>query len=174
MDLIAFPPTGYISPDTKVPEPHGITGIDRSDDPLMRLDEASLHMRARFITMMKVALLGTLGGTTPGAQALFQRMNNPCPADLVVESTRALYQAEHDPLAGPVIEGFGYLITARPEWATTRAEWEQLVADGVCSPDERLAEMFHFIQYGPAPEDVARWSNCLLVSAITDMREFGV
>lgn len=156
---------GYLHPDIDLPEPmQDVEGIDY-DDPLLKLDDASLRMRATVITIVASMWPSVLASR---AKEPYERMKDPQDGDLVVESTSALYWAQRDPMAHRVIHGFGYLLGHRLEWGQTRVEWLEAVARGDCGPEERYADQITYVQYGPTARDIARWSNCMWIAVPTE------
>jgi len=59
----------------------------------------------------------------------------------------------------------GYFLAEREEWAQTDESWGSFKAGEVeagyeVSEEDRITDKASYIQYGPNPEDVCRWTNC--------------
>ena len=150
-------------------EPHaGVRGTERDDD-LLDLGEKALARRRIMIVMAKAlhdALL--VGNPAPRVKRMYDRFgrDNAQVGDLVVEATTL---HDHEP------KGFGILVDHREEWACTAAEWEKVIEeersewgqpepfdpDESCGP--RNTDTAWYVQYGPRPGDVCRWTNCTFV-----------
>lgn len=156
-------------------EPHeGVIGAVRDDDLLERTD-AALARRRIMIVMAKAlhdALL--VGNPAPRVKRMYERFgrDNAQPGDLVVEAT-TLYGGDHDP------RGFGILVEQREEWASTIDQYNAAIEE-----DRREHVKYHgnddefevwprgtdtawYVQYGPQPGDVCRWTNCSFVAVPT-------
>jgi len=145
--------------DVKIyPQPReGIVGEARDDD-LLSLDESALPRRKIMLAMARSLWSMALAAhRAPDGVAMWQRMDKPQPGDLVVENTRT------DP-----VQGLGILLARRKEWACTDAEWEQWQAEDPGGYDRRPIDDVWYVQYGPQPEDVCRWSNSSFIAVPTE------
>ena len=120
-----------------LPNPHeGIYGIDRGDTDLLSLDDrARPHRDGLYVLGRLLRQVTSIGSQPPVVAALWHRMHNPQPGDLVIETSRP------HPSPADRVRGFGYLLARR---------WELRGGVG--------AEPVWYIQYGPEPDQVARWS----------------
>lgn len=161
-------------------QPHeDIRGTDRSGDPLLSLAATDIATRDAIITLtyhlQRATFVGhpalqraTLDGhPAPIVQRMFDRMRAPQPGDLVVELS-VLHRSDPETR----MHGLGYLVEKRDEWATTDDVWERDVAESPWLVDEgRAADTAWYVQYGPDPADVCRWTNCdfLMVPTAADV-----
>lgn len=116
-----------------LPEPYeGINGTVRAGDDLLSLEEEAMPRRRTMIMMGMTMRSATLvGNAAPNVGRLRERMMNPEPGDLVIETSSARRKdSEH--------HGIGILLARRRE------------------RDE--ADVF-YVQYGPGERDIARWAN---------------
>jgi hypothetical protein len=152
-------------------QPHeGVTGIDRSDTDLLFLTDGALSRRQ--MMMGQALLLHSACLTYPRApviERMWERITHPEIGDLVMATDHRT--REH--------KAFGYLVEERKEWWTTDKEWEETLAKERAyyeehypgedvEPEERLTDYAHYIQYGPQPADVCRWTNCTVIMVPTD------
>ena len=171
------------------PEPHeGIVGIARLDDDLLDLTDRALARRRMMVVTAKAfqdALL--VGDPAPIVKRMYERFGardgvagqGPRAGDLVIEVT-ALHRDDPERIR----TGFGILLTHRDEWWTTAAEWDAAIAQERSWHDEhypgepfdadatlgrRSVDHAWYVQYGPAPGDVCRWTNCSFVVLPTSM-----
>ena len=142
---------------TDLPEPGGVAGVDRSGDLLVSLDDACMPMVDALGAAARHLLYATMGNTHPAARAIFERTDRPGVGDLVVVRDSI---GHRDPDTRR--RGLGYVVQERPEYATTRSVWERERAESPYLTDaDRLIEYeAWYIQYGPHPADVCRWTNC--------------
>lgn len=138
-----------------------ISGSPLSDD-LLSLDERAIAHRDALISMAKLLHTACLvGNAAPVVTRMYDRMKEPRPGDLVVERTSAMYSRNPD----DKLKGFGILIETRTEWASSDEEWAaQLAEEAVLVEDDRSTVTAWYIQYGPAPVDVCRWTNCEFIA----------
>jgi hypothetical protein len=170
------------------PQPReGITGTPRDSDDLLSLDEKAVPRRflmAGMAACIRTACL--VGSPAPVVARMWQRMKDPQPGDLVVE-TSTIYRNDEDTR----IKAFGILIAHRVEWDQTDEEWAGVIeeeraaheeflrgpyshpGDGPFDPSrcERLTDHAWYVQYGPQPADVCRWVNCEFMAIPSDPRE---
>ncbi|MFI5473190.1 hypothetical protein ACIA6D_23485 [Streptomyces cacaoi] len=150
----------------RYPQPReGITGIERTEDDLLSLDDKAVARRLLMIGTAKALNTATLvGNPAPVVADMYARMCDPQPGDLVMERGVPFRKSDPD----GQIKGFGILIAHREEWASTDEEWAATCAE---DPDVRADERFHdhawYVQYGPAAEDVCRWTNCEFIAIPT-------
>jgi hypothetical protein len=147
-----------MSEAVQLPEPGGVAGVDRHGDLLVSLDDSCLPMVDAIGATAATLWRAGLGRTHPAGESIFKRMIAPQPGDLVVVRDSI---AHRDPDTRR--RGLGYLVTVRAEFATTRSVWEREIRDGEVDPDldqRRVEREAFYVQYGPAPADVCRWTNC--------------
>lgn len=140
------------------PQPReGITGTLRDDD-LLSLEDSALARRKIMLAMALTLWSTALAAYPIEPASLWKRMDKPRVGDLVVENTRT------DP-----VRGLGILIGYRKEWAFTDEEWQQIETDdpGAYAGDRPIDDVW-YIQYGPQPEDVCRWSNASFIAIPTE------
>jgi hypothetical protein len=165
-------------------EPHeGITGAQRTDD-LLDLTGEALSRRLIMCAMAN-AFHETLliGNAPPIVERMRSRFCEPfassthnfVPGDLVIEVT-TLYGGDR---REKWELGFGTYITDRTEWASTIQEWEALIEEDKAYYDDlsnydveanlgpRSTDHAWYIQYGPNPEAVCRFTNCSFVALPT-------
>ena len=149
-------------------QPHeGIVGTDRAE-PWLTLTPESVATRALIRELVSRVYLSGLMGTAPAALRAHRRASNPLPGDLVAEQSA---QGRRDP--DIILKSCGFLVAGpRAEWAHTDDEWGAVKAEweGDPRPVEREA---WYIQYGPSPEDVCRWTNARVVGAALELGAFG-
>jgi hypothetical protein len=134
-----------------------IRGIDRSSDPLLGLDDDTLRLRDAIMGVfyhLRDAVL--VGSPAPKVKAIYERIYNPRPGDLVCEvgaPTRSKWESR--------ARGFGYLIDKRVEWSVTDDEHAREMQEGVYDEGEdRSTDTAWYVQYGPNAADVCRWVDC--------------
>ncbi|MEU3507658.1 hypothetical protein ABZ733_06980 [Streptomyces longwoodensis] len=151
---------------TRYPQPReGISGAARTEDDLLSLNDKAIARR--FMMMGTVRALHSavlVGNPAPKVAAMYARMTDPRPGDLVMEITSS---GRRD--IDAKIKGFGILIDHREEWMTTDEEWTAMLAEdpGLCDEAGRSHDHAWYVQYGPAPEDVCRWVNCEFIAIPT-------
>lgn len=149
-----------------LPQPwEGINGTLREADDLLSLEDKAMPRRRRMVTMALLLHKATLvGNPAPAVQRMHERMYRPEPGDLVVETTTAWRP-------GNEVRGFGILLGHRREWCSTDEEWAVSLAEEP-GDDERMADHYWYVQYGPGERDIARWEDCAFV-AMPDDPEIG-
>jgi hypothetical protein len=147
----------------------GITGVQR-DDFLLSLDEKAVAHRDALIAMARHLQTASLvGNPAPVVQRIYERIKNPQPGDLVVESSTGVRTRDLDTRT----KAFGILIEHRNEWWETDAEWEaQKRAEGWDDDEDRRVDHAWYIQYGNDPGDVCRWVNCDFLAIPIDPKAF--
>lgn len=170
--------------DRTFPEPHeGITGTDREDD-LLSLEDAAVPRRLMMAGMARCLRDAALvGNQSPRVARMWERMKNPVPGDLVIE-TSTFYSRDEDTR----VKAMGILVAHRTEWWQTDKEWAAEVeeeraayeeflrgpysqpGDGPFDPStcERTTDHAWYVQYGPKAADVCRWVNCDFMTVLTD------
>lgn len=161
---------------------------DRSGDPLMVGDQATVDMLAR-VAYNAWRQMGSTHNAAPCAQALSHRVNHPQPGDPVYVPDSFRRNATEDTRR----KGIGYFIVERTEWTHTDDNWlatmegedpdhkwstpfgqwtdgEPLAWDPLTHP-KRPKDRVFYVQYGPAPVDVCRWENasCFAIPHGDDM-----
>lgn len=148
--------------DSRYPQPReGITGTPRTDDDLLDLDDRAVARRLLMAgTAQAIYTAVLVGNPAPRVAALYERMSEPQPGDLVMElSSRGRRRSGQD--VDTTIKALGILIAHREEWASTDEEWAAEAAEYGHDPvADRATDHAWYVQYGPAAEDVCRWTNC--------------
>ncbi len=157
------------------PQPHeGITGVVRDQDDLLGLDDKALARRALIIGLARCLHRATLvGNPAPIVARMHERIQAPRPGDLVLE-TSTMYRLGDDGH-----KAFGILLAHRVEWWSTDEEHAAMLAeerghDPDYVDDERLTDHAWYVQYGPEPGDICRWTNCSFAVIPTGHAEFDV
>lgn len=156
---------------SRFPQPReGITGQARTEDDLLGLDDAAIARRLMMIQMGQALYSSVLvGDPAPKVAELYARMTKPQPGDLVMEHSSPYRRANDTDSA---IKGFGILIDQRREWMSTDEEWAaEMAKEPALEPSDRITDTAWYVQYGPAAEDVCRWTNASFV-AIPTSRDF--
>lgn len=152
---------------TRYPQPReGITGTERTEDDLLALNDKAVARRLLMIGTVKALRTATLvGNPAPVVAEMWARMQDPQPGDLVMESGTPFRKSDPD----AQIKGFGILIAHREEWASTDEEWAATLAEepDLVREEERFHDHAWYVQYGPAAEDVCRWTNCEFMAVPT-------
>jgi hypothetical protein len=172
------------------PQPReGITGTDRDDD-LLSLEEAAIPRRMMMGGTAKCLRDAVLvGNQAPVVKRMWERMKDPQPGDLVIE-TSTFYRRDEDDR----IKAMGILVAHRTEWWQTDEEWAAEIeqeraayeeflrgpyshpGDGPFDPAacERTTDHAWYVQYGPKAADVCRWANCEFIMIPVDPAAFRV
>lgn len=134
----------------KLPRPHeGIVGTARGDG-LLDMDDRATAQRLRLVALAGALYsAASVGNPAPKVEALEARMQDPRIGDLVME-VGTPYRRNPD----RQMKGFGILLAHREE---------QVPADE-SDPDDPSTDHAWYIQYGPAAEDVCRWTDCRFVA----------
>jgi hypothetical protein len=126
---------------------------------ILSLEEEAMPARRALIIMSAHLSTATLvGNPAPIVSRMSERLRHPIPGDVVVESTSGRYSAQRR--AGDWYRGLGVLLVQRKEWASTDDEWAAAVAEDSYLADQRTSDTYTYVQYGPDPGDVCRWTNC--------------
>jgi hypothetical protein len=149
-------------------QPHeDITGIDRSDNDLLSLDERAVAHRDLVINLvghLRTACM--VGNPAPIVERMAKRLRSPQPGDLVVAYLADMRKPDNR------LKGFGYLVERRREWWETDEEWARIKAEeGYEDDSERTTDDAWYVQYGPAPVDICRWTNCDFTMVPAQARE---
>lgn len=151
----------------RYPQPReGITGAERTEDDLLALDDKAIARRLMMIGTARALHSAVLvGSPAPKVAEMYARMTDPRPGDLVMEVTSFFRARDVD----TKIKGFGILIDHREEWMTTEEEWAAMLAEdpGLRGEEDRGHDHAWYVQYGPAAEDVCRWTNCEFIAVPT-------
>jgi hypothetical protein len=137
-----------------LPQPwEGINGTVRDSDDLLSLEDEAMPRRRRMVMMALLLRKTTLvGHPAPIVARIYERMEHPQPGDLVVETTTA-WRPDSE------YRGFGILLACRREWCLADADWAAYLAENP-QDDERLADRYWYVQYGPGERDITRWEDC--------------
>jgi hypothetical protein len=139
-------------------QPHeGVTGIERAGDPL--LTESGALLATELMGMLYRAVL--VGNPAPKVREMYERINAPAPGDAVV-----VFDAIYFKNADHKFKGTGYLVAVRAEWATTDEEWAAArdEDESLTDADRFVEREAWYVQYGPEPVDICRWSNCKVLA----------
>lgn len=162
---------------SKWPQPHeGVTGIKRTRDDLLALDEAAMQRRVVILQIATELWRAALNGAhTESGRELYERMANPRMGDLVVETVgmRTPLGRDSDGDARAVT-CFGILLGQRTEWSCTDEKWREYQAEAeaegyTLADADRITDEGTYVQYGPEPQDICRWANCSLIALPTGM-----
>jgi hypothetical protein len=154
---------------SRYPDHHeGVPGRQLDDD-LLSLDERAAAHRVATMALCRHLQRATLvGNPAPIVRRMWDRLTRPEVGDLVVETTLGLqFTREHT-------RAMGYLLAAREEWYESAAEWAIFEAEYPedAYEDNRATDDAWYIQYGPNPGDVCRWTNCEFMTVPIDPRMF--
>ena len=149
-----------------LPQPwEGITATARTGDDLLSLEDEAMPRRRRMVMMALLIRKATLvGNQAPVVRNLYERMNDPQPGDLVIE-TSAAWRPDSE------CRGLGILLAHRREWCSNDKEWAVYRAEEP-DDDERLADHYWYVQYGPGDRDIARWEDCEFIAIPEDPSAF--
>lgn len=123
---------------------------------LLALDEKSLAWRRALATIAEqthTAALRARGNLSP----LAVRLMNPVPGDIVFEHL-SFYMDDPE----RHMKGFGILDKIAMEPFYSDEQWAAIVSEynGAAMPTpNRTSETAYYIHYGPAEDDVCRWTN---------------
>ncbi len=141
------------------PQPReGIVGARHDPPGLLSLDGVAVPYRDAIVAMVRhLGSTTVVGRPAPIVAGIDKRMSEPEVGDYVVEVTGAGWSK--DPRRR--LMAFGVLLARRQEWATSDADWAaEVAADHGLMDDDRVREDAWYVQYGPEPEDVCRWTDC--------------
>lgn len=143
-------------------------GIDRTDDPLLSLDESFLPFRVLVMSSQWYAtyLFGMAGA--PIGIDWQRRYREPKPGELCFATDWAINsRADADTL----MKSFGYFLGEQQEPIYDDETWAK-VQDQYGDRKDCPTERVFYIQYGPKPDDVCRWEDarCQVIAtrAISD------
>lgn len=143
------------------PDHHeGITGRPLDPDGLLSLDMRAVPGREAVAALAKHLMTACMvGRPAPIVAAMGQRLRTPAPGDLVIERGRGMSRRSD---LDTRIKALGYLIEHRDEWYDSAADWRafELEDPDNATEDNRSRDHAWYIQYGPDPADVCRWTNC--------------
>lgn len=158
-------------------QPHeNIIGVDRSDSWLLSLDEQAVAHREVILALAEHVWSACLvGNPAPSVKRMYERLSRPAPGDLVY-----VYDGTLRPDVETRTKALGCLIDRRTEWWITHAEHEAGWAEHRDDYDNRadydsdrsVETAAWYVQYGPAPADVCRWTNCSVRVVPSDPRMF--
>lgn len=177
------------------PQPHeGVVGVLRDQDDLLSLDDKALLVR-NLIRILACHLQRAVGVAQPApvVERMNDRLRHPVPGDLVVEQSTiymAMRESAKDPPGDLAYRGFGYFLLERQEWWETDEEWKRVVAEERAAyeenmarhpdliypfkMDERSTDRASYVQYGPQPVDITRWTDCSFFVVPTDPDMFDI
>lgn len=140
----------------------GVAGTLRDQDDLLSLEDKAMPRRAMIMAMAWNLNIATL----QYGNKWNERIRNPQVGDLVVETSRGITTLRRN----LEYKAFGYLLAHREEWSETDEQYAKAVADGDYGEgDKRWHDDTWYVQYGPQPEDVCRWSNCSFIAAAVSL-----
>lgn len=138
----------------------GIAGRQLDPNGLLSLDEHARGAREALTTVWRHLYSACLvGNPAPIVAEMYAWMKRVKPGDLVIE-----WAMGTSPRVDPNLRlmALGYLIEHRDEWAESEADWKAFAVEDPASAteDNRATDHAWYIQYGPDPADVCRWTNC--------------
>lgn len=138
---------------------------------ILSLEEETMPARRALIIMSMHLQSATLvGNPAPTVARMYNRIKHPILGDVVVESTSGQYAAQHR--RGDWYRALGVLLAQRKEWASTDDEWAAEVAEDPYLGDQRTGDTYTYVQYGPDPGDICRWTNCSFdMVPLTDIKQ---
>lgn len=144
-----------------------VTGTLRDQDDLLSLDERAMPVREALVALARHLSTATgVGNPAPVVAAMNARLWKPVVGDLVVEVTAIMRRRRPD---DDWYRGFGYLVEHRTEWMHTDEAWTEVADEW---DNERPTDEAWYVQYGPDPADVCRWTNCDFLLVPIDQRAF--
>jgi hypothetical protein len=166
-------------------EPHeGIRGVLRDQDDLLSLEPQALARR-QIIIAIAFAFhdIASCAQKAPKAERIGERFgrlhgDGPEIGDLVIEATtlygNKLRRSEDTEDFDRANMGFGILVAHRWEWWETHEEYDAMRARQ--EPEDldyeyRATDHAWYIQYGPQPGDICRWTNCSFMALPTDREQ---
>lgn len=150
-------------------QPHeGVRGQPRQSY-LLSLDERALEHRDALMAMASHLHDACLvGEPAPKVARMYERIREPQIGDLVIETT-TMNRRDQDAR----VKGFGVLLERREEWWESDEDWSAAKAeDGSLTDADRATDDAWYIQYGPEPADVCRWTNCSFITVPVDLDMF--
>lgn len=157
---------------TELKQPReGVVGELRDQDDLLSLKGEAYPRRLLMTNLAYCIYQGTLiGNPPPNVRDLNERIRHPQIGDLVVETSTVYFALE-----GLRAQAFGILLDKRVEWAHTEGGWRQALHDGDYDQDDQRPQTFAwYVQYGPQPDDITRWTNCDFIAVPTFNDELGI
>lgn len=150
------------------PQPReDITGTDLTGHWLLSLDERAVAHRDTLLAMaLHLHTATCVGSPAPVVERMSKRMRHPVPGDLAC-ATEVMYR---DPRADLDYRtrGLGLLLAWREEWSSTDEEWADYCEQEPWAAEEgRFTEKAYYLQYGPEPGDICRWTNSAPVGLLT-------
>lgn len=166
-------------------QPHeGVIG--KKNPVLLNVSDEALAMRDIIIGLGHHLRSATLvGNPAPRVQRMYARITNPQPGDFVVEETRGLITRDQELRA----KSSGILLLHRDEWWQTDEEFEKDLREnieaeaqygGTTEEDieqmraDRAVDHAWYVQYGPRPADICRWTNCSFIAIPMPDEEFNL
>lgn len=145
----------------------GVVGLDRSGSYLLSLDEQARQHREALIELADHLFTAIcVGNQAPVVERMYNRITQPVVGDLVVETSRRGRRADDEAR----LMALGYLVEHRYEWWETDEEWNaHLADDGGLTDEDRTIDEAWYVQYGPNPDDVCRWTNANFRAVPVDM-----
>ncbi|MDB5176204.1 MAG: hypothetical protein JWM81_1062 [Candidatus Saccharibacteria bacterium] len=131
----------------------------------LQLDDASILQRRSLAVIARQFGSAILTGTTHSHpvvrekyRRMYERIKNPVVGDFVFETTTLL---RRDQDMRQIALGIGILIedTVEPSFSDEVWAEEKAYAEGAITDSDRPTERVYYVQYGPQPEDVARWTD---------------
>jgi hypothetical protein len=149
-----------------LPQPYeGVTTTDREGDDLLSLDPKALPRRAAMAALaMCLWNAVVVGEPAPLVARMWERMRDPRPGDLVLETSRYYLDYAN-------AEAFGVLVAHRMEWWDTDEEWARLRRYRERDKnDKRPTDTAWYVQYGPSRHHIYRWVNATFITVPTDAK----
>jgi hypothetical protein len=148
----------------------GVVGVDRNGDDFLSLDMRAVAHRAGLVAVAKhLRSACMVGDPAPVVREMSDRMRHPRVGDLVFEPTMATSSADLDTRT----KALGYLVEKRTEWWLTDEDWAaEKAEDDRLTDEDRQTDEAWYVQYGPDPGDICRWTNCDFGMIPIDPMEF--
>jgi hypothetical protein len=151
------------------PQPYeGITGTDLTAYDLLSLDERAIAHRDTLLAMALHLNTATLvGNPAPVVERMSERIRNPRPGDLAC-AAEAMHRGPRADVDYRT-KGLGVLLARRREYCESHQDWADLCLREGWNPltEERMTDDAYYLQYGPEPGDICRWTNSAPVGLLT-------
>jgi hypothetical protein len=173
-------------PGTTHPQPwEGMrgTGTTRTDGLLSLEENAIAHREIITATVMCLGRAVNVGHPAPIVQRMGERLRTPRPGDLVVYPEITANRRRD---LATRLKAFGVLLAQRDEWLHTDDEWlsedaddpygssfaqwtagTPRVYDPLRHPARPVESRVYYVQYGPNPDDICRWTDAAFTTVPT-------
>jgi len=150
-------------------EPHeAVVGTWRPHS-VLSLDDAAIPFRDALLRMayhLRTAI--TVGHPAPVVERMETRIRRPQPGDLVAEADALMQRSTPEQR----LHGLGILIETRVELMFTEQERREILAAGGAGDEGEVTAVAAYLQYGPKPEDICRWTDFDLIVLPVDLWRF--